>query len=363
MATDVTTEKNKIIDYYYSALLNKMQNGKLIPGQRYRITDFVSGLNAPAAVGQDKVEYRSFDLILTAKTTNSFYREVTATLPKNRTNRAKYVNLLEKFIIHYDITFKGDSESFTNEFGIITYMKDPFGNEAPYDFINKMYYFGNEIDETKGRFAFYDENNVNYFYTYGYPIDSSTTETQVISYGRIFRNNTMDITSYFANNIISFKNVKDNDIKQFVIDGNTLKDGTVVKNIILSGSDDHQIVIKDNLLDNATIDGKMITDNGVYNRIADGRILVMDNDIVRDFTIITNDDMKIKNTTFAKAIKGTDTVYANDITSNNNHPFGTDAETKLITDTHGGKDTIDIGFYEDCTYYVLRLNDNVSDND
>ena len=135
----------------YAELVDLCNNGQLTPGKKYRITDFVTTVNGTYdltdVVGQSAyVHYarsagHPFDLIVTAISAYALDEHATAAFHSGNDEYFAH-SALEQWDIHY--TIENDAGKYawadaTNGKGVITYMKDEFGNEAGYDFKNVQF--------------------------------------------------------------------------------------------------------------------------------------------------------------------------------------------------------------------------------
>lgn len=136
-------DRTGIIKITYSELNQLRDNSQLIPGKRYRITDYVSTCNSSGSI-QEQITTSSaghpFDIIVTARTNNLLHRSAEAAHHEGDTYFAS--SNLSAWTIEYDIRndvsiYKWADE--TNGKGVIYYMKDEFENECPYDFKNILY--------------------------------------------------------------------------------------------------------------------------------------------------------------------------------------------------------------------------------
>ena len=128
-------------------------NGNLAPGMKYRITDYVTAV--------DQEDCRSaghpFDLIVAAVDHHTLDEHAVATLPSNGdtyfTARPFHVPDYQQYLEYarvplesWDIKYCLDNDKTRFKFadtengkGVIYWMKDEFGNEAPYDFKNVQF--------------------------------------------------------------------------------------------------------------------------------------------------------------------------------------------------------------------------------
>ena len=134
-------ETTSVISKKYTDLKYLQSYGHLVPGQQYRITDFVTTTNT----SDTSIESANnqFDIIVTATSANSFNENAKAAkhiYAEGETPSTYFNNSnLDKWEIKYDIN--NDTSVYTwadttNGKGVIYYMKDEFDNECSYDFKN-----------------------------------------------------------------------------------------------------------------------------------------------------------------------------------------------------------------------------------
>ena len=122
----------KIEDITYSKLYNLVTNSNLIPGKKYRITDYVTVLddNSYMIGGEGGINVK-----VTSKN-NTFKILVKAISSNKLSEDAKLENVDDVYDIKYCIS--NDTNKFkwasSQGKGVIYYMKDKWNNEAPYDF-------------------------------------------------------------------------------------------------------------------------------------------------------------------------------------------------------------------------------------
>ena len=128
----------KLQSIIYSELKSLRDNSQLVPGQQYRITDYITTTthaNTQSAGHQ-------FDIIVTADDVNKLNENARAINHTYTNDDYFYKNYLESWELKYCLDNDTDRFSWadtTNGKGVIYYMKDNFGNEAPYDFKNIMF--------------------------------------------------------------------------------------------------------------------------------------------------------------------------------------------------------------------------------
>ena len=126
----------------YSELEDLKTGSKLIKGKQYRITDYVT---TTTQTNTQSAEHR-FDIIVTADGANSL-SEVARACFHDGENYFSGVNL-GAWELRYCLD--NDTNRFTwvdsvNGKGVIYYMKDEFGNEAPYDFKNIKFIYNSDF--------------------------------------------------------------------------------------------------------------------------------------------------------------------------------------------------------------------------
>lgn len=174
----------KMLNVTYSELKNLADNAKLIKGMQYRITDFVTTCNITGALSGIVTSSANhpFDIIVTADSNDTLNANARVCLHEGDTYFAN--NNLSEWVIKYDIdndTTKYQWADTTNGKGVIYYMCDEFGNEAPYDFKNILF---------------------NGYYTFSFE-SSSITDLSLIGYN-CFENN---IKGYYIRKTIILNNI------------------------------------------------------------------------------------------------------------------------------------------------------------
>ena len=134
---------NSIVDTYsrydesltYSALVSKISNDDLKPGQRYRITDYITTVNTNTAYTANNAW--QFDLIVTATGLNTLDHRASAI---NHSGVTYYSTCdLSKWQIWYDVNNDTNKYGWANAStgkGVIYRMIDEWNNDCPYDFKN-----------------------------------------------------------------------------------------------------------------------------------------------------------------------------------------------------------------------------------
>ena len=126
----------------YSELEDLKNRSKLIKGKQYRITDYVTTTTQT----NTQSENHQFDIVVTADGANSL-SEVARSCFHDGDTYFSGVNL-GAWELRY--CFDNDTNRFAwadsvNGKGVIYYMKDEFGNEAPYDFKNIKFIYNSEF--------------------------------------------------------------------------------------------------------------------------------------------------------------------------------------------------------------------------
>ena len=120
----------------YSELKNLRDNSTLIPGQQYRITDYVT----TTTQADTQSANHAFDIIVTATDVNTLNENAKVIKHEGDTYFAN-ANL-NAWEIKYTIDNNNEKYQWadkTNGKGVIYYMKDENANECPYDFKNIMF--------------------------------------------------------------------------------------------------------------------------------------------------------------------------------------------------------------------------------
>ena len=136
----VTGTINDIIDIVdikqevtYSELKSLRDNGELVPGQLYRITDYVATTTQEGT----RSAGHAFDIIVIALSNSELSEEAKAIAHSGDT----YFANCELSAWELKYCLDNDTSRFawadeTNGKGVIYYMKDEWNNECPYDFKN-----------------------------------------------------------------------------------------------------------------------------------------------------------------------------------------------------------------------------------
>lgn len=144
---DKDNEVGKTIELTYAELVELRDNAQLVPGQTYRITDYVTTTSQEGT----KSAGHQFDIIVTADTVSTLNENAKACLHEGDTYFA------DSNLAAWELKYSLDNN--TNKFvwadsengkGVIYYMKDEFENECSYDFKNILYSI-NFTDTTSGR--------------------------------------------------------------------------------------------------------------------------------------------------------------------------------------------------------------------
>lgn len=135
----------------YAELVLLKENNKLIPGANYRLIDYSTEVRKiKKEEGYSGQTYRvivksannPFDLLLRAISENELDSNATAVKSFRDTDNYFINSRLQDWIVKYDInnnSNKYDWAEPTNGKGVIYYLRDEFGNEAPYDFKNILF--------------------------------------------------------------------------------------------------------------------------------------------------------------------------------------------------------------------------------
>ena len=206
-------------DITYSELKALRDAGKLVPGMCYRITDFVTTTKTTGTQSAGN----QFDIIVQAESAYTLSENARAIRHEGDTYflRAR----LEAWQLKYCLD--NDTDRFAwadteNGKGVIWYMKDEYGNEAPYDFKNIMFarykisaMTGTATSLVNQYLGFFDIDNSNvmypsgatltgdavYRYTFDYLTGTTSKDTSIYQASRTSINvHDNEIRSYFPNN-------------------------------------------------------------------------------------------------------------------------------------------------------------------
>ena len=133
---DLTLLSDSMIFVTYSELVSLRSNGSLIPGMKYRLTDYTCTTTEASTSSAN----HKFDIILVANSKTSLLEEAHA-IQNDSDNYFDGCNL-SAWKLWYSLdndTTRFSWADSTNGKGVIYRMIDEYGNEAPYDFKNIMY--------------------------------------------------------------------------------------------------------------------------------------------------------------------------------------------------------------------------------
>lgn len=151
---------SSMIEITYSELKSFADSASLVPGTKYRITDFVTDYNSDET--DRKSAMHQFDIIVTASSNNSLYEDAAVELHKDD------VYFDEKQVKKWKIKYSLTSSKFKK--GEIIYMIDDKGNEAYFDFKNIMF------KASSNEFTHLDSDTFFYLFS---SVDSYTGEKNV----------------------------------------------------------------------------------------------------------------------------------------------------------------------------------------
>ena len=187
VATVIGGKIDSMINVTYSQLVDMRDNGELIPGQQYRIIDYMTTTSQEDTVSAG----HQFDIVVTAISNNTLSEIASACLHEGDNYFSKYYANLSAWKIWYCLD--NDYEIFewaddTNGKGVIYRMIDEYGNDCPYDFKN--------IKFKKPIFSETDTPDSNFYYTFTF-YNSDFTDSIINDYS-------LFVSSYYSvyNNVI-----------------------------------------------------------------------------------------------------------------------------------------------------------------
>ena len=166
-----SNDLNNMTNITYSELKSLRDNSQLVPGAKYRITDY----KTTTTQSNTKAVNNQFDIIVTADSSNTLNHIAHATKHDGVTY---FDNCdLEAWQLWYDIdndTNKYEWADGTNGKGVIYRMIDDKNNDCPYDFKNIILYTNKFTSDT---------TSDKYYYTFSYVVNNvlydGTVESQV----------------------------------------------------------------------------------------------------------------------------------------------------------------------------------------
>lgn len=171
-----------LVETTYAELKSLVESSGLIPGNRYRITDFVSTFDS-TNTSPCKSANHQFDIVVTAATDSTLEGNAKA-MPHEGDEYFAESNLYA-WELKYSLENKTNNDLALdiNGKGVILYMKDEFGNEANYDFKNLLWKITS--DDAK----FLEEGTTAYYYTFSNANESTITNPVDLSLSGQARDN------------------------------------------------------------------------------------------------------------------------------------------------------------------------------
>lgn len=209
------------VNILYDDLKDLRDNGNLVPGQQYRITDYTLVVDSDITIGSvTRTVYRSaghqFDIIVTADSESVLNENARAALHDGDTYFADCDLSAWKLKYTIDNDKSRIQNISANGKGLIYYMEDESGNAFPYDFKNiqfrrykvtansDIYHTNQYVGQYVGLYSYYedykwpntctfDDNDYIWCYTASY-VDSSYTTVQdtTVEPSRLFIDNRVE---------------------------------------------------------------------------------------------------------------------------------------------------------------------------
>lgn len=179
------SDGGNLISCTYTELKTLIDNKELIPGSKYRITDYVTTTSQPST----KALNRPFDIIVEALTEDTLSEDAKVCLHDGDTYFSN--NDLNAWEIKY--CFKNDTTRFawadtTNGKGVIYYLKDEYKNECWYDFKNIQFLRSADFFNVNSFLPHLEGDN--YYYTFS----------------KIYNDKIIDISIYNESNTYAINN-------------------------------------------------------------------------------------------------------------------------------------------------------------
>lgn len=178
------TGGGEVIETTYSELKALKDSSGLVPGQKYKITDYETriknvAINANAEIPRVKSANHRFDLTVTANSTNSF--DALAKASKNKDDSYFNNSNLDAWTVYYCFDNDTNYPVDDNCKGYIYKMVDEYNNEANFDFKNVLMavYCNTVHNIVDSRSSSTDESaDFVYFYLFSYALSKSTSDLQ-----------------------------------------------------------------------------------------------------------------------------------------------------------------------------------------
>lgn len=216
-----------VIDISYSDLLSQVNGQNLEPCMYYRIIDYntlVNDANTDYTTANNQ-----FDIIVRATSIYSLSETAYATQHTKEINDYFFNSNLGAWEIKYTIFNDRYAWASQNGKGVIYYMKDEFGNEAPYDFKNIKF-----KGDTIWKYSELEINPDAYYYTFTSDVYDDSLDTTIL--GK---------TNGVMNNIVRCDLTVTSNIKQNIFIGTNIYNNTLdysaYNNIILSNCNNNNI--------------------------------------------------------------------------------------------------------------------------
>ena len=144
------------VEVTYSALKDMRDNGKLVSGQFYRITDYIT----TTAQAETQSAGHAFDVVVVALDSHTLSETANAV----QHNGDSYFNGCKLSAWELKYCLDNDTTRFAwadteNGKGVIYYMKDEYNNECPYDFKNIQFRRVDANTITIIRGIYYNDNS------------------------------------------------------------------------------------------------------------------------------------------------------------------------------------------------------------
>ena len=190
-ATKLQDAVSNSVNITWEKLKDARDNGELVPGKQYRITDYVCTTTQKGT----KAENNTFDIIVTADSPNTLNEEARAALHEEDIyfSNSNFTCDLNAWKIWYCLDNDIDRFSWadiTNGRGVIYRMIDEFGNDCPYDFKNIQFY--RQLNEDKQTWSVISSDTTGVpCYTFSSERKDSTnqfTDMSLIASNKIYSN-------------------------------------------------------------------------------------------------------------------------------------------------------------------------------
>ena len=199
----INTDITDLVDTFYfkvtyNELISLRDESKLIPGAKYRITDYITTTTQE----NTKSAGHQFDVIVLATSTSELNENAKAIYHEGDTYFSENGANLDAWELKYSLDNDVNRFAWADEEngkGVIYYMKDEWNNECPYDFKNIQFLRGLYVDG-EGLAPEGEEDFTTYCYTFGWEKkDGTMLDATIFGNNRHILNDKGEIFGVYGN--------------------------------------------------------------------------------------------------------------------------------------------------------------------